>query len=125
MSLVQRLGEWKGELCVYDEDTHYGEPTKFLRWWPTGIRAFDFYRNYGEDLRNAPVRHSGAHGVYEVMTKQGSQPLRIQLARGGATVPIHFEKVPYPCPRVKIGTKTRYYDGKWWKLLKTRGWVQI
>jgi hypothetical protein len=125
MSQVMRLGEWDGQLCVYDEDTLNSEPIKLKRWWPIGLRAYDFYRNYGEHLKNAPVRYGGANGVYEIMTEMGARPLKIQLIDGGATRPVHFEKVPYQCPKVKKGMQTRYYDGQWWKYLKSKGWTRI
>jgi hypothetical protein len=125
MIRVLRLGEWQGDICIHEENSMQDEPMKIVSYWPIGIRAYIFYRDYGEHMKNVPVRYSGSMGIYEIYPPGNERPLKVQLTRGAYTKPIHIEKVPYPCPKVRKGTKTRYLHGEWWKYLQTRGWLQI
>ena len=43
------------------------------------------------------------------------------MPQGGSTKSILVEDIAVPCPKVKSGVETRYYNGQWQKLLKT-GW---
>lgn len=123
---AMRLGEWNGEICIVDEWTMDEKPTRVIAYWPTGIRAFNFYRNWGEDLKGAPARYTGRNGIYELMPPgRNEKPIQIQLVRGGQTYAIHTDNVPYPCPKVKKGMQTRYFQGDWWKYLKSKGWTRI
>lgn len=119
--ISMHLGDYKGELCVVDEYPLPREPTQMVLYWPTGIRVYDFQRGYGEGLMGRSVRYSGSSGLYSI---DGTQ-LKIRLATGGQTKPIHSKKVPIPAPKVRKGVEVRYYDGRWEKYLKTKGWVSI
>ncbi len=44
------LGDYKGELCVIDEDSFSNEPKMLVLYWPTGIRTDDFLASYGSDM---------------------------------------------------------------------------
>lgn len=115
------LGEWDGQLCVVSEDTHSSEPILYRRYWPVGIRAYDFKRNYGEELMGHRVYPTGpsSHGIYGI---EGSR-FQVQLINGGQTRPVHFVKEPIKPPKVKAGAEVRYRDGRWQKYLKSRGWT--
>jgi len=115
------LGEYKGELCVIDEDSLSSEPKMLVLYWPTGIRAADFQASYGSDMMGRQVRSGRFGGSYII---DGTR-LQVNLTDGGQTRPIHSKKVPIPAPKVRKGVEVRYYDGRWEKYLKTKGWVSI
>ncbi len=116
------LGEWKGELCVVEEDTLMRDPVLMVLYWPTGIRVSDFKQSYGEELIGRSVRYTGTGGLYSI---EGASRLQVRLVHGGQTTPVHVEKHKIPPPKVRAGMEIRYDDGGWQKYLKTKGWVKI
>ena len=115
------LGDYKGELCVIDEDSLSDEPKMLVLYWPTGIRTADFLASYGSDMIGRQVRSGRFAGSYII---DGTR-LQINLTEGGQTRPIHNKIIPIPAPKVRKGIEVRYYNGRWQKYLKTKGWVTI
>lgn len=115
------LGEWDGQLCVVSEDTLSSAPVLIRKYWPVGIKAYDFKRNYGSDLMGRRVYPTGpsSHGIYGI---EGVR-FQVQLINGGQTIPVHFVKEPIKPPKVKAGIEVRYVEGRWQKYLKSRGWT--
>lgn len=115
------LGEWDGQLCVVSEDTLSSAPVLIRKYWPVGIKAYDFKRNYGSDLMGRRVYPTGpsSHGIYGI---EGVR-FQVQLINGGQTRPVHFVKEPIKPPKVKAGIEVRYVEGRWQKYLKSRGWT--
>lgn len=116
------LGEWRGELCVVEEDPSYNEPTMMILYWPTGIQASDFRYSYGDELMGNLVQSAGTGGAYSII---GVPRLQVHLVHGGKTKAIHVETRKIPPPKVRKGTELRYKEGGWQKYLKTRGWVKV
>ena len=110
-----------GWLYLLMSDVMSSEPTLRKFYYPTGIREYDFHRNYGFPLP-LPVRHSQSAGGYYYQDRNMCKPLVFTLTHGGNTFSTTVEHESIPCPKVRKGLETRYRDGHWQKLLKT-GWV--
>ena len=103
--------------CIQDSFPLYDKPEMIIQHWPIGTIfppiGIDSYEGhevtknsaYGYSIRTAPYQHSSIH-----------------LKDQGQTKSIHTYTVMIPCPKVRKGIVTRWYNGQWEKLLKS-GWT--
>ena len=99
-----------GELDMSDR------PEKSLYWWPTGLKAYDYKRDYGED-RIGQKMYPGNLGNGKYIGEDG---LIYNLTNGGQTIAAYTELVSIPAPKTKL--ETHWSNGRWMKLT-ARGWV--
>lgn len=109
-------GKW---LAVREEHVRYSEPIKQVVFYPvyraTESEARDTY-NLGTELQG------WGEGRYTFTTVGGRQ-ISVHLLHGGKTLPVYTEEHPIPCPKVRVGTETRWNGSYWQKWTKTKGWV--
>lgn len=117
-----RLTDIDNQLCVCWIGTKYGYPIETRSHYPTGIRTHDFVSNY-YPLDQCDVSTRGSS--YGVIKKGGryENTLELNLTDGGKTLPVKYEEIDIPCPKVRTGIKTRWNDSQehWEKELKS-GW---
>jgi hypothetical protein len=115
-----------GWLCVRNADSSYSEPFQYVHYWPIahgGIK--DFEETFPELNTDAQLHGdcSFGSGGYSFYRGIGAYSPVLRLIDGGQTKAVKFEKVAIPCPRVRGGIETRYWNGRWEKYLKAQGWV--
>jgi len=88
------LGDYKGELCVIDEDSFSNEPKMLVLYWPTGIMTDDFLASYGSDMMGRQVRPGRFGGSYII---DGTM-LQINLTEGGQDPTHPQQDYPDSCP---------------------------
>ena len=107
----------KGFLVEYTT-TFMTEPTRQTCFW----RVVEICRSpYAIGLEGLPkdgdqVRLSG-----DMWQSPMGSRCTLRSAKGEAE---RFTREPYPCPKVRKGTETRYQDGEWQKLTR-KGWVTL
>jgi hypothetical protein len=117
--LVER-DKW---LYVVEEYPHYDEPRTSFYFYPIGVRAADFTRNWGRDLP-LEVRSCGPDGgLYSTAFESDGRGLRFRLENAGRTTATFVEEIALPCPPVRRGVETRFHGGAWQKYLRQKGWV--
>lgn len=126
MTTNEYLGQYGNTLCVVYEDSAFSEAKIYRHYWPiAGQCVQDWKAEMGEKLlhyndgvytfRN--IAKWPAYGLHRSVT--------FRLANGGQTKPIHTDILDYPCSKVRKGIETRYRNGQWEKLLKSKGWVNV
>lgn len=127
-SLVERDGRIFVLCVMSDSDIHPGEtePKLVFRFYPTGAKASTFRANAGP-VEGIQVEEERDGGRYRLTDPE--HPMwrgQIQLEHGGKTECEFLQLAPYPCPKVRKGTETRYYIGRWQKYAKReRAWVDL
>jgi hypothetical protein len=115
--------DWRdGWLCVAWRSNDFELPEWSTQWFP----AYQCHRSEVADLIGRAAEPCGTHGgTYTVRTADypAGRYMTVRLADGGRTHSIAFETGPIPPPKVRAGIETRYRNGQWCKLLKSRGWV--
>ena len=114
MNAIPTIEKVDGQICVKDGFSDSFEPQMIYNHWPigNGIR-------YAEDHIGEELSRSGRYG-YKLRLGPFDY-VNIDLIDHGETKSIKttFEPVPKPKTRVKI----RWHNGRWEKLLKSKGWV--
>ena len=112
--IVKHNKQW----CIQDSFPLYDKPEKVILHWPIGsvyppigIDSYEGHEvtknsSYGYSIRAAAYQYSD---IYLIIDQ-------------GRTKSIHTIVEPIPCPKVRKGIETRWYNGRWEKLLKS-GWV--
>jgi hypothetical protein len=92
-------------------------------WWPTGVRARDYFDDFPAD--GYPARSSG-DGVYEVNTGF-PRPFQIRLTQGGKTQAEFVEERSVPPPKVRAGVELTWDSvrGVWLKASKSTKWQRV
>lgn len=118
--MKETLQEKDGRLFVVVEQANYSEPKLTRSYYPTGLRARDFERSYGEGLIGSALREtSRGSNLYYI----GDTRLQVRCVDGGSTLPETTEVLDIPPPKQRgRALELKYSDGAWRK--KTaRGWV--
>lgn len=123
--MTNTLVERDGYLFVLSENRDRYDPILDRWWYPTGIRA----TSYNREFVGASLEHDRG-GVYQMVSDpEGNRydyfrrPHPVALEYLGKTTPTFVEKIDIPPPKVRKGTKLRWNRGHWEKYLKTKGWV--
>ena len=106
-------------------DTDYSKPITRRMIWPlvnVQTRGFSFCEV--ETAIGKPASCSYRDGTVSCYLGNGNY-VNGQMPQGGSTKAIIMEESPLPCPKVRTGIETRYRDGRWQKLLKTQGWINV
>jgi hypothetical protein len=114
------LREREGRLYIVIEQTDYNQPKLARSFYPTGLRAADFKRSYGEELVGQTLREIDRFGGQYYI---GDTRLQVSCVDGGKTMPEFTEIEEIPAPRQR-GRKleTKYFDGAWHRRT-ARGWA--
>lgn len=113
----------KGWLCVRCTDNKYSEPKRITCWYPIIqiSRAALKWNILDPELLPVEVRQIGhCGGLYEARDISITGK-KFRLLDGGQTKPIRVDEEDIPPPKAR--THVKYEYARWWKLLKTRGWV--
>lgn len=124
------LVEYEGTFCVLSESTDYDDPMRTRVWYPTSDRVVSYTREY---IGAHVVTAMGSDSVYRIERYADGSFCRVpgnglcfRLVNGGKTMPVHGEREPVPCPRVRKGIETRWYRGGWEKYIKSQGgWIPL
>ena len=109
----KRNGRWH----VGYQDTLWSEPIVVTQYWPTIRETFTGYLEDGDELSQ-----NGTTVYYSV--KRGIPYQRPELVIAVDSAGIDRVEEPFPCPKTRKGTKTRYLQGRWQKLM-AKGWKDI
>lgn len=104
-----------GMLYIVHVDTDFHEPIEYRTWWPLGIKAHHYRRDYGADRIGQEMREGRNPGEYI-----GGDGLKYRLEYGGQTVATYTETVEVDKPKTKL--PVRWHRGRWEKET-ARGWV--
>lgn len=117
--MKETLEEKDGRIFVVVEAASYDEPKLTRSYYPTGLRSYEFKRDYGEDLIGAPLREtSRGSSLYYI----GDTKLQVRCTDGGATLPAVTEVLDIPPPKQRgRALELKYFDGAWHKRT-ARGW---
>lgn len=99
------------KLCVLWADNDFEEPERHEAWYPIGM----VYWGRVANLVGTDARMSGSNGWLD--DRGGFWPSE----HGKDTKPVLYETFPLQRPRVRC--EVRYRNGRWEKLLKSKGWV--
>jgi hypothetical protein len=115
---------WRGnKLCYAVASNSYFDPERIthvwhLETWPPPMDDEDReIRKKYEGMETVAFRSFG--GNWEVRIPCGSSSRAVILSGSAKAIETHTD----PVPRPKTTKETRWKDGRWEKLLKTRGWV--
>ena len=113
----------KGWLCVRCTDNAYSEPKSFSCWYPIIqiSRAALKCNILNPELLPVEVLQVGHYGGLYQARDISITGKKFRLQDGGQTKPIRVDEEDIPAPKARAAV--RYEYGRWWKLLKTRGWV--
>jgi hypothetical protein len=122
MAMQGKLVSRNGALFVLYETSHDSEPKITFMWWKVESTKGNPYHCerpepgdiavYQSDGRTWQTRRPDTHRSSGSITTVGD----------GNTKADHVETVSAPSPKVRGGVQTRWYQGRWEKLLK-KGWV--
>lgn len=111
-----------GWLCVKYADT-LSTPEWNVLYWPIAKgNVVDMRGMFPELDTDAQLLGRGQDG-YRFYRGNGSYSPVLRLKDGGSTQSIKSETIPIPCPKVRKGIETRWYQGGWQKYLKSEGWI--
>ena len=99
------------ELCVLWADNDLFEPERHEAWYPIGM----VYWGRAASLVGTEARMSGSNGWLD--DRGGFWPSE----KGKDAKPVLYETFPLQRPRT--ASQVRYRNGRWEKLLKSKGWV--
>ena len=112
-----------GQLAIKYEYSVFSEPKIVTMFWSFGpCRLSDVEHLIGKDVRNI---RDGAYEIRYSGTGLASLYQTLRLPEGGSTKAFKVFETDYPCPPVRKGIETRYYNGVWQKYLKRDGWLQL
>ena len=115
-TIVKHKGQW----CIKDGYRCSEKPEIIIHYWPIG-RASHYIEMSSYDGQEVFPLQSYS-GSYRLRTAP-YQYVDLYLIDGGKTKSIDTIIESIPCPKVRSGIETRWYNGQWQKLLK-KGWVQ-
>lgn len=104
-----------GMLYIVHIDRDFDKPIEYRTWWPLGMKAHHYRRDYGEYRIGQEMYQGRNPGEY-----LGADGLKYRLVNGGQTVSTYTEKVDVDKPKTKL--PVRWYRGRWEKQT-ARGWV--
>jgi len=119
VSMTGRIVRHEGKLCVLYESVNFSEPTMTRMWWVierTTGNPYTADRPKEGDI--AQSQNSGDWRTIDPVTNRSTGSVYID----GKKQAEHVDRVPVPLPKVRKGIETRWYMGRWEKLLKN-GWV--
>ena len=116
-TIVKHKGQW----CIKDGFPAYDKPEMIVHHWPIGnIRPYIDISSYEGHEVNSRQSYSGVY----TLRIAAYQYVDIYLTDLGKTKSIDTITIKIQCPKVRKGIETRWYNGRWEKLLKS-GWVSI
>jgi hypothetical protein len=120
----QNLETKDGWLCVRYQSTLYDRPTIIMQWWPIAP-ANNFDREILAKMQGAtePDLMDSRNGGHYSFREAPYRWINLQLKDGGKTMPIAREERPLSQPKSR--TQVRWHDGRWQKMLKSQGWVDL
>jgi len=113
-TFILRECEDDGYLYIVDVEIDLCNPERIFTWWPLGLKAAAFKRDYGEGKIGQTMHSGGLTAVY--IDQDG---LTYRLVHDGLTTPTYVERQTIPRPSTKA--ETRWYRGRWQKFLKSAG----
>ena len=108
----KRHGTWH----VGYQDTYWSDPISVTQYWPAIRGQFLGYLEEGDPLE-------GGHLTFFTVAR-GIPYQRPELTIAGDVQAIDRTEEPFPCPKTRKGTQTRYLQGRWQKLM-AKGWKDI
>ena len=115
------LSDIAGILHVGQPWINSQKPENIINYWSTGIRTYDFIRDYGP-LENISIEQTRSYSGRYCFKRHYLEPyIYIDLIDGPRTHSTKVDIVPIPRPKVRAGIKTRWNNDRWEKELKS-GW---
>jgi hypothetical protein len=115
------LEERDGVLYVKTTDVHYTEPIESTCWWKVAWvnnNTFTATRPLpGDECVSESV--AGKWHNFSVIDSKGRNVGSVTIS--SCVISDFYETRDIICPKHRIGTKVRYYYGRWQKLLSS-GW---
>ena len=109
--------------CIQESFPMSDKPEMIIYHWPIGITD-DSYHRVALNLSSyeeSEVMKGSCSYEYRLRTAGTHEYIYLYLKDQGKTKSIHTIVEAIPCPKVRKGIETRWYNGRWEKLLKT-GW---
>jgi hypothetical protein len=107
-------------LYIVDEMPLFDEPKMIVSWWPLGMKAYQFKRDYGAEFIGQAMIPDSNCGSGRYTGDRDN--LVYQLVNGGETRATYSETVDIPVP--KTSKEVLWRNGRWEKRL-AKGWVPI
>ncbi len=119
MTMQGTLAEIDGKLCVRYATTYENEPTRQIMYWACERAVRNPY-NANAPTAGDHARYNG-NGSWDT-SREGSGSTGSVSTGAGDRQAFKVEREPVPCPKVRKGLETRWYQGAWQKLM-AKGWV--
>jgi hypothetical protein len=103
-----------GWLCVKWGLPDFNKPEMIVHWYPIESGSKFKFQRYLESVES--VEQDRWPGVYRM------GHLQFALKNRGGTIPVKTETIPIEPPKTKVDV--RWHNGRWEKLLKSKGWVR-
>lgn len=115
-----------GKVYVRAEYTGYTDPEIQVCYYPTACEPRTLRQNgieSGEPCE--PDGRDNSAGQYNLTNHRlmNGRYLMIALVDAGRTKAEIVERIPVACPKVRAGVEVQWRNGRWEKLLKSKGWV--
>jgi hypothetical protein len=118
--IAAKLQDFEGRLYVVWDNVSELHPVITRMWWPVEQSAGCAYNANRPSSGDIAVnQHDGrwvTHRESPTISRTGS------VYVDGKKQAERVETINVPCPKVRAGVETRWYQGEWQKLLK-KGWV--